>query len=495
MINKQAICLSIFFAVLFSKFLFAEEDSSADISEKPNIIVVMADDMGQWASSFRKPEIIDTPSLEYMAHQGVRFTNAMTPAPVCSAARASFHTGKMPSQHGVYDFLAEDSKYDANWLQGETLLAERLQTLGYRTALIGKWHATTDSKQPIKGFDRWLSYDTQKLGWLNQYLHSGNVAFSDEGDELEVEGIQAQFLTQEAIKFIGASSDQPFFVSLNYVEPHFPFEGLPPRLVAKYQSKAHKLIAYGANSELQPMTQKNLLPDEHEEAVAQYLAAVALLDEQLGQLIDALYGRNLLNNTLLVFVSDHGLLMGQYGLYGKVNATFPYNFYEETIRIPFLVMGPEKLVRPKQVRGEFVDLIDLHDTILDLAGAKEKTWSGPGRSLVPLLKGQRVSDWRNFQVAERGNARMITDGHWKLVEYYFRNVEKEPVRQWFDLSHPLGEKVSSLAPSENVQKVLKNQLLKFFNKYQKAEFSGTNMWNMPVPNANAQRIIALPEWH
>ena len=84
-------------------------------TEKPNVIVVMADDLGDWANSFRNGEYIDTPNLEYLAETGVRFENAMTPAPVSSAARACFHTGKMPSQHGVYDFLAEKPKFDASW--------------------------------------------------------------------------------------------------------------------------------------------------------------------------------------------------------------------------------------------------------------------------------------------------------------------------------------------------------------------------------------------
>ena len=144
--------------------------------QQPNIVVIMADDLGDWATSHHN-QYVETPNLEYLSETGVRFENGMTPAPVSSAARASFHTGKMPSQHGVYDFLAEDPKYDADWLDGEKLLSERLQEEGYRTALIGKWHATTDSKEPIRGFDRWLSYDALEAGWKNQYLHSGTVLF------------------------------------------------------------------------------------------------------------------------------------------------------------------------------------------------------------------------------------------------------------------------------------------------------------------------------
>ena len=137
---------------LFWLVLFA---ATAGAAEQPNIIVIMSDDHGQWALGSYGLEQIDTPNIDYLAKQGVLFENAMSPAPVCSPARASFFTGKMPSQHGVHDYLSESPEYDGEWLAGEVFLGERLQQLGYRTALIGKWHATTNSAPPQPGFDRW----------------------------------------------------------------------------------------------------------------------------------------------------------------------------------------------------------------------------------------------------------------------------------------------------------------------------------------------------
>ncbi|MEZ8654180.1 sulfatase [Vibrio splendidus] len=462
--------------------------------QQPNIVVIMADDLGDWATSHHN-QYVETPNLEYLSETGVRFENGMTPAPVSSAARASFHTGKMPSQHGVYDFLAEDPKFDAGWLDGEKLLSERLQDEGYRTALIGKWHATTDSKEPIRGFNRWLSYDALEAGWKNQYLHSGTVLFSRDGENEEHTGIQAQFLTKETIKFIDEPSDKPFFVSLNYVEPHFPFEGLPERLVEKYRDIAHKVVSYGGNSVLEHMSAYTLVPSDHEEKLAQYLAAVTLLDEQVGQLIDGLEGRGLMDNTVIAFVSDHGLLMGQYGLYGKINASFPYNFYEETIRVPFIIKGPEGMVRQKQVRGEFVDILDLHTTIMDLASKGEgyNTSYGPGKSLLPMMKGERVRDWRQYQFSERGNARMITNGHWKLVRYY--NKKNEPIDHWYDLSNPMGEAYIAEPPRQAVQDTMTKALDEFFAQYSSDEYSGLNMWKMAYPNFTTEKIIEHELWN
>ncbi|KII76396.1 sulfatase [Vibrio renipiscarius] len=461
---------------------------------QPNVIVIMADDLGQWATGLRN-DLIQTPNMEYMAETGIRFENAMTPAPVSSAARASFHTGKMPSQHGVYDFLAENSKYDANWLDGEKLLSERMQDLGYRTALIGKWHATTDSKEPIRGFDRWLSYDALKSGWKNQYLHSGTVLFSDEGNNVEHTGIQAQFLTKQTLEFIDRPSEKPFFVSLNYVEPHFPFEGLPERLVEKYRAIAHKVVSFGGNSALDSMSDFTLTPDNHEETLAQYLAAVSLLDDQLGQLLDSLEGRGLLDNTLIAFVSDHGLLMGQHGLYGKVNATFPYNYYEDTVRVPFIIKGPKELVRTKQVRGEFVDILDLHATIIDVAsqGKEYDSSYGPGRTLVPMLKGERVQDWREYQFSERGNSRMISNGHWKLVRYF--DKDGTPHNNWYDLSHPLGERYLSQPPQTALQETMIAALDGFFAQYSTDKYNGLNMWNISYPNFTTEDILKHERWN
>ncbi|MBC7002844.1 sulfatase-like hydrolase/transferase [Photobacterium sp. BZF1] len=478
---------------------FAQATENVSTNEQPNIIVIMADDLGQWATSFRNQDIIETPNLDYLAENGVRFENGMTPAPVSSAARASFHTGKMPSQHGVYDFLAEDPKFDANWLDGEKLLSERMKDEGYRTALMGKWHATTDSKDPIRGFDRWLSYDALEAGWKNQYLHSGTVLFSSDGENMEYTGIQAQFLTDETLKFIDQDSEQPFFVSLNYVEPHFPFEGLPERLVTKYRGIAHKVVAFGGNSVLEHMSDFTLVPDAHEEKLAQYLAAVTLLDDQLGKLIDGLEGRDLLDNTVIAFVSDHGLLMGQYGLYGKVNASFPYNYYEETVRIPFVVSGPEKYVRPKQVRGEFVDLIDLHATVLDLAAGQNQTYDssyGPGKTLLPMLKGERVRDWREYQFAERGNSRMISNGHWKLIRYYPNpEVNKEPEDHWYDLSNPMGERYLSEPPREELRVKMIADLDAFFKQYSSDEYNGLKMWEQAYPNFTTEDMLKHERWN
>ena len=474
----------LFFALLGPWLLALSATSFAQPVAHPNIIVVMADDHAQWALGAYGLKQLDTPNLDWLAEQGVLFENAMSPAPVCSAARASFHTGKMPSQHGVHDFLAEQERFDADWLAGETLLSERLQAAGYRTGLFGKWHATSNSKPPQRGFDRWLSYDPYKAGWQNQYLRQGTVQFSSDGAELAYTGVQAWYLTTEAIRFIDASADQPFFISLNFTEPHAPFTGLPERLVARYRPVANDIVKAGGSSDLPDRGADTRTPDDHIEQLAQYLAAVTLLDEQVGRLLDALQGRGLLENTLLVYTSDHGLLVGQYGLYGKTNATNPPNFYEATIRIPLLVYAGGGRLRNMQSRAEFVDLLDLHATILDYAsdGAVAADY-GPGKSLRPLLEGKRNTGWRNVQLAERGEVRMVTDGRWKLVRRYPRDAQQLPLDTWYDLAHPFGERVAVDPPDAAVRGRLMTAMERFFQRYETPEHTGRRIWEQPPPNA------------
>ena len=470
--------------------VFAATIAAAD--QRPNIILIMGDDHAQWAVGAYGATAIETPNIDWLSAHGVKFDNAFSPAPVCSPARASFYTGKMPSQHGVHDFLAESAEFDADWLDGERLLSEKLRALGYRTGLFGKWHATTDSKPPQPGFDRWLSYDPLHAGWQDQYQHSGTVTFSSDGERVTHTGVQARFLAEQATRFFADPATRPFFVSLNFVEPHAPFSGLPERLVARYRDVAATWIRAGGNSALSERS-GTTVPDDHVEQLAQYLAAVTLIDEQVGRVIDALHGNGLLDNTLIIYTSDHGLLMGQYGVYGKANATDPANFYEATIRIPLIVHGPASWVRGQQTRSEFVDLIDLQATILDIAGANpaEQAGDGPGRSMRPLLLGDRLRDWRRLQYAERGRARMVSDGRWKLVRYYNRDTTTAPRDDWYDLAHPLAEQQSVAPPRAAVRDRLSAELDAFFRRYETEKFSGRHIWNQPPANARMQSDLDL----
>ena len=171
----------------------SEEEIS---SRPPNVVLFLADDHGQWASATYGNQTVETPALDTLAASGVLMANATSPSPVCSPARTSLLTGRMPSQHGIHDFLSEQPAFNKDWLAEEVLLPELLQQAGYRTALIGKWHCSATSLEPGRGFDRWLSYDQGPEDWPNQYLHNGRVHLSDEGTPISVDGFQIEHLGQ-----------------------------------------------------------------------------------------------------------------------------------------------------------------------------------------------------------------------------------------------------------------------------------------------------------
>jgi len=142
-------------------------------------------------------------------------------------------------------------------------------------------------------------------------------------------------------------------------------------------------------------------------------------------------------------------------------------------------------VAPGQVRNEFVNLIDLFPTLLQVSGAETAlaAYDGPGKSLLPLLKGDRSARFRDLQFAEMGNARMAHNGRWKLVRYFQQDQRSAPEDHWFDLAHPLGERFPVAPPSASQQQQLSDALEAYFSRYETMEHSGKRVWELPRHNA------------
>lgn len=376
----------------------------------PNILIFLTDDHGQWAARCYGQPQLHTPSLDWLASSGSRFSNAYTPCPVCSPARASFWTGKIPSAHGIHDHIGYP---DHPGLTGQSHLGDQLQQVGYRTALCGKWHGHATGAQPQPGFDYWFSQ------WGGTNAKFGKQPFSDQGERRDYYGHQAPVVTDAAIRFLRQprQQDQPFFLFVGYTETHSPFETLPERLVAPHQTGPAAICRESfATAHGQAQTPAPEDEPAFRDQLAQYLASVEMIDEQAGRLIDELENLQLLENTLIVYTSDHGHMNGQHGLLCKGNATTPQNFLEESIRVPMLVRLPGGA--PGGQHPEIrVDHCDLHTTLRAVAGL------GPGhaqgRSFLPALQGEPLEDWPGDQFGDYGNARMIrsVDGQ-KLIRRY-----------------------------------------------------------------------------
>lgn len=450
----------------------------------------MADDQALWANSVYGDKEFQTPNMEFLAANGIQFNQGYTVSPVCSPSRASFFTGRLPSQHGIHDFLSENDAYDHGWLDGELLLSEILQRSGYQTALIGKWHATTNSAKVQRGFDRWLSYDVQPSGWSNQYLHSGLVHFSDQGKPAEFEGYQSHYLTQQAINYLKERDQQkPFFLFIGYVDTHAPFEGQSKKWVDHYQKSSFESIPVNESSHLPPNGLASEIPQNHHEQLAQYYAGVSMMDEQLGLILDYLKRTSQLDSTLLIYTSDHGHMNGHHGLYGKGNATKPQNLYQESVTVPLLMHWPLGIDKISNPVDEPVNQCDLFQTFLDvsessLSKEERERINSPGENILSHLKDIN-SNWTPYQFSEFGNARMIANGDFKLVKRYqplFENYGDE----FYDLSNDPREHENLIDHPDYADQVaaMTTELEEYFSKYETSAHTGTDILDQLPANGN-----------
>ena len=463
------------------------EDKSVS-TRPPNIVLFLADDHGQWASGPYGNEEVETPALDSLAASGVLMANATSPSPVCSPARTSLMTGRLPSQHGIHDFLAERPNSEYDWLDDEMLLSELLQQAGYRTALIGKWHCSATSLEPARGFDRWLSYDQGPEDWPNQYLHHGTVHLSDQGSPISVDGFQLEHLGLAARDFITSGDPkQPYFLLFAPTDTHSPFTGHPEGWVESYRNEDLKDVPAGETSAFPAANAASVAPEDFSEILAQYYAAVSHQDTELARILDLLDARSELDHTLVIYTSDHGLMVGHHGLLGKSNATLPQNLYEESIRVPMILSWPGGFPEAGVTLQLPFDHLDLFQTVLDAAGIElpedlRRRIDSPGRSLLPKLRDPETQ-WRQNRFTEHGNARQINDGRYKLVRRY-PPLDPEFGDELYDLEADPRETVNLVDDPDyrEVGAKLSAALDRHFERYEVPEHSGRTVMDQPPCN-------------
>jgi len=446
----------------------------------PNIVLFLADDHGQWASGPYGNNEVETPALDSLAASGVLMANATSPSPVCSPARTSLLTGRLPSQHGIHDFLAERPNSEYDWLDDEVLLSELLQQAGYRTALIGKWHCSATSLEPARGFDRWLSYDQGPEDWPNQYLHHGTVHLSDQGSPISVDGFQLEHLGRTALEFITTGDpEQPYFLLFAPTDTHAPFTGHPEGWVEGYRNEVLKDVPAGETSAFPAANAASVAPEDFSEILAQYYAAVSHQDTELAKILDLLDAR--------IYTSDHGLMVGHHGLLGKSNATLPQNLYEESIRVPMILSWPGGIPEAGTTLDLPFDHLDLFQTILEAAGVElsedlRRRIDSPGRSLLPKLRDPKTQ-WRQYRFTEHGNARQINNGRYKLVRRY-PPLDPKFGDELYDLEADPRETVNLVDDPDyrEVGAELSAALDRHFERFEVPEHSGRTVIDQPPCN-------------
>jgi len=461
------------------------------VTSRPNIVVFMADDHGRWALPCYGESELCTPSLDWLAAEGACMKNAYTPSPVCSPARASFWTGQLPSMHGIHDYLQEPGRNEHPGINDQITLAQRLNALGYATALCGKWHCGGyQRKQP--GFGVWF---TQGAGTNARF---GPQPFVEgDGKRIMLHGHQAHFITDRAIRFLRSHGDAedtssgrprsgemraPFFLFVGYTDTHTPHTGSPERLVARYRectfrgipdeqpSPAHGTVRFQMAQE----------PERRREELAQYFAAISLVDEQIGLVLDELDSQGILDETIVIYTSDHGHMNGHHGLHTKGNATVPQNFLDESIQVPCLWRW-RGCIEAGVKLDAMVDHCDLHATILEAAGG-DRAQTGPGASYLAMLQGRKQS-WRDAQFCEYGNARMIRTWQWKYIKRY-AGPNGVFADELYDLLNDPRERINLAGEKTHSVQItqLRSRLEEHFSKFEEPSRRGTDIATQPRCN-------------
>jgi len=351
---------------------------------RPSFLVVLTDDQRSDALGVVQRELgerarfpwLETPNMDQLAEQGVRFRNAFVVNALCAPSRAAFLTGLYGHENGVND----------NFTPLAPALpthASLLRAAGYRTGYVGKWHMGGQAEHP--GFG-WVASYTARGGQGSYFDGAWKVA----GVEARPAGWVDDVATDYAVEFLRRHRDEPFLLVVGYKAPHSPHE---PESVPERQRGAYRGAPLApAPSELASAPYaKPAAPGRaaHRQARARtYLELVSAVDASLGRLLAALDSLGLAERTFVVFAGDNGRMLGEHGLTAKRSA------YEPSLRIPLIVRWPALGAGARGRRvDEMVLNLDLAPTLLELAGVAPPA-AMQGRSLRPLLEGERVP-WRD----------------------------------------------------------------------------------------------------
>jgi arylsulfatase A-like enzyme len=317
---------------------------SAERPQPPNILFILPDQWRAQAFGFAGDPNAKTPNLDRLQKQSVWFMNAVAGIPVCCPTRASLMTGQRATTHGVF---LNDARLSTN----ATTLAEVFRGAGYDTGYIGKWHLDGPERSGFipperhQGFDYWKA-----LECTHAYNHS--FYYSDTLELLTWEGYDAIAQTRDAQRFLRAHTDsaKPFLLFLAWGPPHDPYETAPQRF---------REMFHPAKLKLRPNVPQTA---EHRarKDLAGYYAHCAALDDCVGELLTTLEETGLDRNTLVVFTSDHGDMLGSHGLHEKQKP------YDESTRVPFLIRLPKSFGTKSRRLDAPINSEDLMPTLLGL---------------------------------------------------------------------------------------------------------------------------------
>ena len=446
-------------ALLALAFVGCCSTTFAAEKKQPNILFIFADDHAYQAISAygEKRHLIETPNIDRIGKEGMRFDRCLVPNSICGPSRASILTGKYSHLNGFYN--NSNSKFDGS----QQTFPKLLHAAGYQTAIVGKWHLESDPT----GFDFWQILPGQGIyynppmikngeriktaGYVTDIITDGSIDWLKHRDKSKPFMLMCQHKAPHrewspALRHLGHDNDQ------KYPEPETLFDdysnrGLavrdldmtiektfrpldakltPPPGITPEQLKVWNAYYQPRNeaSEKANLTGKDLVRWRYQRYMHDYLGCVKAVDESVGRVLDYLKQEGLDKNTLVIYSADQGFYLGEHGWFDK------RWIFEESLRTPFLARWPG-VVKPNGVNKDIVSILDFTSTFLDVAGVKIPD-DLQGRSLMPLFAGKTPKDWPKsfyYQYYEypaphhvRPHYGVVTD-HYKLVHFYKPDVD------------------------------------------------------------------------
>ena len=391
-------------------------------SDHPNILIIMTDDQGPWAMGCAGTPELRTPTLDRLAAEGTRFDRFFCASPVCSPARASFLTGRIPSQHGVHDWLKSgniDVEDGVTWcgkdrpieyLEGLTAFTDALAAHGYACGLVGKWHLGAGAT-PQKSHTYWCSYPLGGDSYTDYFI------FDDSPEMTHQTQYVTDLFTDRALSFVEryGGGDAPFCLSVHYTAPHAPWREheQPPEIWNSYADCEFSSLPVLPPH---PWGGWNPTPEKRHETIQGYFTTITAMDAAIARIMDKLDTLGIADNTLVFFTSDNGYNLGHHGLNGKGNASFPMNMFEESVRVPFIARCPGR-IPAGVINTDLASHYDFMPTILDYVGLENPVAAElPGRSFADILRGANSAGHDEVVVCdEYGPVRMIRTHEWKYV--------------------------------------------------------------------------------
>lgn len=412
-------------------------ESRAAAPPRPNIVFIMADDLGVGHLGSYGQDVIATPELDKLANGGLRYTQAYSGSTVCAPSRSVLMTGQHTGHTTVRaNFGPDGERIPLN--DEDVTVAEVLQSAGYTTAMIGKWglgEPGTSGLPNDQGFDHWF-------GFLNQHnAHSfyppylwrnDRIVYFNENENGQRQSYVQDYFVEEALQFIRSNKDQTFFLYLPFTLPH-----------TELAARADMLEKYRGRFEEDPFPEKEGRPVV-EAPMATFAAMVSTLDHDVGRIIRELEQQGIADNTIVIFTSDNGAATEDGAVAENFNGSGPFrgikrDLYEGGIRVPLIVKWPGKVAAGGLDDSSQVAFWDFLPTLAELAGV-EVPHEVDGISIVPsLLDGTEVGNDRplywEFQKNPKSNLKQaVRWGRWKAVR-----LSPQAPLEIYDLQTDVGE--------------------------------------------------------